>query len=212
MMNIEEEGTMHPKHRLGTLCAALLIVELLAACSQPAAPAPGPAQAAGPAQAPAAPQAANPTAAPVPGPGRGMMGRGMKSSGHAPGGLVAVARDGKALAADPKSQLPENTAAQQVGDLNVALALSPYPPVSFQSANFDVTLTDATGQAITDAKILLDLTMPAMPMPPNKLEAQHAGNGRYHATGRFTMPDWWRIEVIIQRGNTRQSAFFDVWV
>jgi hypothetical protein len=35
----------------------------------------------------------------------------MASSGHAPGGLVAVSRDGKALAVDPKSQLPENAAA-----------------------------------------------------------------------------------------------------
>lgn len=200
LVRAEEGETMHPKNRLGTLCAVMLIVGMLAACRQPATPAPSPIQ------------ALNPTAAPSPGIGRGMMGRGMTSSGHAPGGLVAVSRDGKALAADPNSQLPENAAAQKVGDLNISLALSPYPPVSFQSANFDVTLTDATGQAITDAKIALDLTMPAMPMPPNKLEAQHAGNGRYHATGRFTMPDWWRIEVIIQRGNTRQSAFFDVWV
>ena len=59
---------------------------------------------------------------PAYGPG---FGPGMRSSGHAPGGLVAVSADGKALPTDPNSQLPENTAAQKVGDLNVSIALSP---------------------------------------------------------------------------------------
>jgi hypothetical protein len=141
-----------------------------------------------------------------------MMGRGMMSSGHAPGGLVAVSRDGQPLAADASTALSDNTAAQKVGDLNVTLALSPYPPPAFQAGNFEVTLKDDKGLAITDASVLLDLTMPGMPMPPNKLQAQHASDGHYQATGRFTMRDWWRIEVIIQRGSDKVSAFFDVWV
>jgi len=149
-----------------------------------------------------------PTPAFGPGYGRRMM----MNSGHAPGGLVAVSPDGKPLATDPSNALPENTAAQKVGNLNVSIALSPYPPVGFQKSDFDVALTDEQGQPITDAKISLNLTMPGMWMPPNKLEAQHTGNGRYHAAGMFTMRDGWRIEVIIQRGSARQSAFFDVWV
>ena len=139
-------------------------------------------------------------------------GRRMVSSGHAPGGLVAVSPDGEPLPTDPNTTLPENTAAQKIGNLNVSIALSPYPPVGFQETNFDVTLTDEKGQAITDATITFDLTMPGMWMPPNKLEAQHTSNGLYQATGRFTMPDLWRIEVIIQRGSDKQSAFFDVWL
>jgi len=128
------------------------------------------------------------------------------------GWLVAVSPDGKALPTDPNSQLPEGAAAQKVGSLNVSLTLSPYPPVGFQETNFDVTLTDEKGQAITDATISLDLTMPGMWMPPNTLEAQHINNGVFHATGRFTMRDLWRIEVIIQRGGEKQSAFFEVGV
>ncbi len=129
------------------------------------------------------------------------------------GGLVAVSADGKTItpAADaPK--LPENTAAQKVGDMNVTLALSPYPPVSFQKGQFDVTLTDAQGQAITDAQIAIDLTMPGMPMPPSKPEAQHLGNGKYQASAFWTMRGLWRMEVIINRGGQTQSAFFDVWL
>jgi hypothetical protein len=142
------------------------------------------------------------------GPGR-MMGGGQ---GQAPGGLAAVTADGKALPTDPESQLPDGTAAQKAGSLNVSLALSPYPPVGFQTTNFDVTLTDANGQAVTDATISLDLTMPGMWMPPNNLEAQNTGDGGYHATGRFTMRGLWQIEVIIQRGNEKQSAFFNVGI
>ena len=149
---------------------------------------------------------------PAPAFGSGYGPRMMGSSGQAPGGLVAVSPDGEPLPTDPNNKLPENTAAQKVGNLNVSIALSPYPPVGFQETNFDVTLTDEEGQAITDAKITLDLTMPGMWMPPNTLQAQHTGNGLYHATGRFTMRDLWRIEVIIQRGGEEQSVFFDVWV
>jgi hypothetical protein len=137
-------------------------------------------------------------------------GPGMMNSGQAPGELVAVSANGEQIVPDPASELPENTAAQKVGGLNVSMALSPYPPTGFQESNFAVTLTDEQGQAVTDAKISLDLTMPEMWMPPNKLEAQHAGNGQYLATGRFTMRGLWRIEVILERGGNKQSAFFDV--
>jgi hypothetical protein len=143
------------------------------------------------------------------GPGFGMMGSGGAAATE-PGGLVAVSADGKALPVDPNSKLPEGTAAQTVGKLNVSLALSPYPPVSFSKANFDVTLTDETGQPITDATVSLDLTMPAMPMPSNTPQLKHTANGLYTAEGRFTMRGLWRIEVIIQRGGEKQSAFFDV--
>jgi hypothetical protein len=139
-------------------------------------------------------------------------GPGMMNSGHAPGGLVAVSPNGEQLASDPASELPENTAAQKVGNLNVTITLSPYPPVGFKESDFSVTLTDEQGQAITDAKVSLDLTMPGMWMPPNKLETQHTGNGLYPVTGRFTMRGLWQIEVIIERGGAKQSVFFDVWL
>jgi len=73
-----------------------------------------------------------------------------------------------------------------------------------------VTLADDKGQPVTDAKVSLDLTMPAMWMPPSKPDAQHVGNGKYHASAFYTMRGLWRIEVIITRGSEKQSAFFDV--
>jgi hypothetical protein len=134
----------------------------------------------------------------------------MQSSNAANAGLVAVSADGKALPIDLESQLPENTATQKAGNLNITLALSPYPPISFQQGNFEVTLVDENGQAIADATVVLDLTMPAMPMPSNKVEAKYTDNGLYQGKGRFTMGGLWRIEVIVQRGGEKKSAFFDL--
>ncbi len=167
--------------------------------------------------APAAPPSSSdvaPTRTPAPSnPPTTNRGRGgMMGSGQTPGGLVAVSPDGKALPVDSTNKLPENTAAQKVGNLNVSLALSPYPPAGFSKSDFDVTLTDDKGQPVADAKVSLDLTMPAMWMPTNTPAAQHVGNGRYHATGLFTMRGQWRIQVIVDRGGAKQSAFFDVWL
>jgi hypothetical protein len=128
-----------------------------------------------------------------------------------PGGLIAVSADGvpAPIPADA-GNLPENTALQESKDLRVSLALSPYPPSGTQSSDFDVTLNNTNGQAISDATVSLDLTMPDMWMPPNQLNMQPVSDGKYHATGHFTMRGLWRIEVIITRGNQTQSVFFDV--
>ncbi|MBI4789659.1 MAG: FixH family protein [Chloroflexi bacterium] len=150
-----------------------------------------------------------PTSAPTAVPNSGG-GRGTTNTARSGGGLVAVSPNGAALPKD--SNLPDNTAAQKVGNLNVTLAISPYPPASFQQGTFDITLADAEGKAITDAKVSLDLTMPAMWMPPSKPEAQSIGSGKYRASARWTMRGQWRIEVIITRGSEKQSAFFDVWL
>lgn len=150
--------------------------------------------------------------------GPGAFGTPVAPEGYTPpsggvGGLVAVTAEGKTIPAPgDASPLPANTAMQKIGDLNVTLALAPYPPASFQKGAFDITLRDDKGQAISDAAIALDLTMPGMWMPPSKPNAQNVGDGKYHAEGFWTMRGLWRIEVIITRGGEKQSAFFDVWL
>ncbi len=145
----------------------------------------------------------NASATPAPGYGPGMMGRGRMMGNSAP-------PSSSSQSSAKTVQMNSSTATQKVGNLNIAIALNPFPPVGFQKTNFDVTLTDENGQAITDATIALNLTMPSMGMPTNKPTAQHVGNGKYSATGMFTMRGWWHIEVIITRGSEKQSAFFDV--
>jgi flagellar basal body-associated protein FliL len=128
--------------------------------------------------------------------------------------LAAVSSTGEQIlpSADVTSitgDLPQNKAAQKSGDLIVALELNPYPP-SVGEGEFNVTLTDLNGQAINDASISLDLTMPAMRMPPNQPVMEFVSDGKYHVAAYYTMRGWWRIEVIITRGSETQSVFFDV--
>ena len=128
--------------------------------------------------------------------------------------LMAVSADGSQItpAADVISstgELPAGTAAQQLDGMIVVLSLNPYPP-SVGQGEFDITLTDLNGQAINDAVISLDLTMPAMRMPPNQPVMEFVSDGNYHTTAYYTMRGWWRIEVIITRASETQSVFFDL--
>ena len=106
-------------------------------------------------------------------------------------------------------ELSTGTSAQKVGDMIVQINLNPYPP-SVANNKFTVTLADTSGQAINDATVSLDLTMPAMHMPPNQPELPFTTDGKYAGTAPFTMRGWWRIEVIITRGGDTHSAFFDL--
>jgi hypothetical protein len=139
----------------------------------------------------------------------------MMNSGGSALELIAVSADGKQIppSADVSSatgELQKNTAAQQLGEMIVLLALNPYPPSAGQPTNFDVTLTDVNGKTIDDASISLNLTMPSMWMPPNQPALEFVSDGKYHAAAPFTMRGAWLIEVIITRGDQKQSAFFDV--
>ena len=148
-----------------------------------------------------------------------MMGQRRASMMHGGAGanlpLIAVSTDGRQIPAAPDveavtGKLAQNTAAQKSGDMIVSLALNPYPPSAGNVTTFDVKLTDLNGKAIDDASISLDLTMPSMWMPPNQLTMGFVSDGKYSATGQFTMRGGWRIEVVTTRGGQTQSAFFDL--
>jgi hypothetical protein len=129
--------------------------------------------------------------------------------------LAAVSTDGKPipLAADVEKvtgKLADGSAAQKVGDMIVVFSMNPYPATMRQTTNFAVLLKDSKGQAINDATVTLNLTMPEMWMPPNSPALDFISDGKYQAAGQFTMRGWWRIEVVITHGGQTQSAFFDV--
>ena len=135
-----------------------------------------------------------------------MFGAGTQSTG---GALQAVSADGNPVP-NTGEVLPANTARQTSNGLLITLSISPFPISGGQASNFEISLADSVGQAISDAKISLDLTMPSMPMPSNQLTAGPGLNGKYQAEGFFTMRGGWRIEVIITRAGQSQSVFFDL--
>jgi hypothetical protein len=141
------------------------------------------------------------------GAGRGM-GRGMMGNqNNQPGGFAAPNQTA------PASETSfANGSTQKAGNWNVTLTLTPYPPVSFQQTTFDIAIMDEKGNAISGAKVSLDLTMPSMWMPSNKPVAQSLGSGKYQAIGRFTMRGDWQIAVIVERGSEKQTAYFKLWL
>jgi hypothetical protein len=132
------------------------------------------------------------------------------------GGLVAVSSDGTPIPAPPArvaaGKDPENQAVQVSGGLLVSLALNPYPPSVTKTEEFVVMLMDANGQAVSDAAIRVDLSMPGMMMPPNQFSLAPEGAGKYQASSRFSMRGPWRIEVILTISGKDQLVFFDVWL
>lgn len=144
---------------------------------------------------------------------RGMMGgTGQPGSSNQPPSANATPAAGtssSATSSAASSSKPANAKTARAGNLEVTLVMTP-PPAAFSATTFDITVSDEKGAAVSDAQVSLDLTMPSMWMPTNKPQAQSLGNGRYQATGRFTMRGGWRIAVIVDRAGQKQTAYFDI--
>ncbi len=141
--------------------------------------------------------------------GRGMM-RGMMGSNTSSAPSTNAPNAGASSSATPSVLSKSGDSyTGKAGNLNVAVTMNP-APAAFSTTNFNITITDEKGAAVSDAKVSLDLTMPSMWMPANKPQAQLLGDGKYQAVGRFTMRGGWRIDVIIERGGVKQNAYFDI--
>ena len=86
---------------------------------------------------------------------------------------------------------------QTAGGFTVALRASTYPPEPRGQARFVITITDKEGEPVTGARVVLDMTMPAMPMPPNRPEAIEQAPGQYTTTVVFTMAGEWDALIAV---------------
>jgi hypothetical protein len=75
---------------------------------------------------------------------------------------------------------------------------------------FTIELTNNAGEMFKDAELVLDLTMPFMPMPPNNPKVVWKDNA-YRGTAIFTMAGAWQVNVEVNRpGAETLKIIFDI--
>lgn len=102
-----------------------------------------------------------------------------------------------------------NTITKKAGDLTVAVTIDKNPPVTGKN-NMDITVKDASGKPVTDAKVTVEYSMPAMPgMPPmNYKSAAELKGETYKTTISPSMAGSWNIAVKVARAGKTETAKF----
>jgi len=118
--------------------------------------------------------------------------------------LVLLVAAGVAVAKDLEVK-------KKAGEYNVEARIDKNPPVVGDN-NISVEVKDASGRHVTDAKVKVEYSMPAMPgMPPMnyKTDAELKGN-EYRANMKLSMSGPWNIAVKISRGGKTSTMKFNI--
>ncbi len=98
---------------------------------------------------------------------------------------------------------------KKAGDYTVVVTIDKNPPTTGDN-NLAVAVKDKSGADVTDAKVSVEYSMPAMPgMPPMnyKTNAELAGK-QYKTKLNFSMSGSWNVTVkVAQGGKTAQAKF-----
>ena len=97
----------------------------------------------------------------------------------------------------------------KAGDYLVAIKMDKGPPV-VGANNIEIVVTDKGGKAVTDAKVLVTASMPAMsgmPAVEDKAEAKPDG-GKYKAKIDLAKGGSWNVSVQIIKGGKTSTAKF----
>lgn len=107
----------------------------------------------------------------------------------------------------------EYKAARKAGDHNVSITIDRNPPVVGKN-NIEIAITDISDKAVTDAKVAIELSMPAMPgMPAHSYKYNADLKGQvYKAVIQPSMAGSWNLSVRITRSGKTDTAraTFDV--
>lgn len=100
---------------------------------------------------------------------------------------------------------------KRAGDLTLHVAIDRNPPVVGRN-NLDIEIKDRAGKSVTDAKVVMEYSMPAMPgMPPMNYKATAVLTAnRYKAVMDLSMSGSWNIVVRIVRAEKTQTARFTI--
>jgi hypothetical protein len=100
---------------------------------------------------------------------------------------------------------------KKVGEYDVEVKIDKNPPVVGDNT-ITIQIKDGAGKYVTDAKVRVDYSMPAMPgMPPMnyKEDAVLSGN-TYKAVMNLSMSGGWNITIKITRAGKTSSAKFSI--
>ena len=100
---------------------------------------------------------------------------------------------------------------KKAGDYTVVVKMDRNPPITGDN-NLSVTIKDATGAEVKDAKVAVEYSMAAMPgMPAIRVKTDTELKGsEYKAKINFSMAGGWSVAVIINRGDKKAQAKFSV--
>jgi hypothetical protein len=100
---------------------------------------------------------------------------------------------------------------KKAGEYDVEITIDKNPPVVGDN-NIAVEIKDASGKYITDAKVKVEYSMPAMPGMPAmnyKTDAELKGN-EYKAKMNLSMSGAWNIAIKITHGSKTTTIKFNV--
>jgi hypothetical protein len=100
-----------------------------------------------------------------------------------------------------------STLTKKAGDYTVGLTMEKSPPIMGKN-NVDVSVKNSAGAAVTDAKVVVEYSMPAMQgMPPMsyKTKADLKGD-TYRAVIEPSMSGSWNVAVKISRAGRTETA------
>jgi len=101
---------------------------------------------------------------------------------------------------------------KKAGDYAVDIKIDKNPP-SVGKNNMEIEIKDAAGKYVTDAKVNVEYSMPAMPGMPAmdyKTDAKLEKEYEYKATIDLSMSGSWNITVKITRGDKTSKVKFSV--
>ncbi len=100
---------------------------------------------------------------------------------------------------------------KKAGDYNVVVKMDRNPPTTGNN-NLSVTIKDAAGADVTDAKVSVDYSMPAMPGMPamNYSSKAESAAKEYKAKINFSMSGSWNMAIKIVRADKSIQVRFTV--
>jgi len=100
---------------------------------------------------------------------------------------------------------------KKVGEYDVEIKIDKNPPVVGDN-NIEIEIKDSSGKYVTDAKVKVEYSMPAMPgMPAMNYKAKaDLKDNKYNAKMNLSMSGSWNIAVKITRDKKTSKVTFSI--